>query len=139
MAFTPTQGTYLLTQIDFVMVWFGDGQNSLKLELRDDWEGAPDPAPPPMGSWKFSNLPLYEGSIGYPYAIQTIQDRQLIILQKNHRYWLVPVPSATGEFGWVGNYDEIGGDVSVTFDGGTVWKTSYDYNSVFDVLGKKLF
>jgi len=136
MGFTPTQGTYLLTQIDLAVVWLGGSQNSFKLELRDDWKGEPDPAPP-MASWHVKGVVQYVGE--GPCYVKTIQVKQLIVLQKNHRYWLVMVPDPDAYLGWNGNYDEIGGWLAQSDNAGLTWDVYYDWLGAFDVLGKKLF
>ena len=119
------------------VVWLGGTKNSFKLQLRDDWEGEPDPAPP-MASWHVKGVVVYEEE-STAWAVKTIQVHQLIILAKNHRYWLVMIPDPDAELGWNGNYDEIGGWVASSSDGGVSWETEYDYNGAFDVLAKKLF
>ncbi len=135
-AFTPTQGTYLLTQIDLAISWYA-GSNGYKLELRDDWEGQPDPAPPPMGSWKVTGLPTFGSSSD---SVQTIQVHQLIVLQKGHRYWLVPITNSDETAFWNWNTVDVSGRGAYSRDGGFIWTPeTYFLNGAFDVLGKKLF
>lgn len=135
MAFTPTQGTYLLTQLDLAISWVS-GTNGYTLQLRGDWEGVPDPAPP-IASWKVTGLPTFGSGSG----VETIKVKGLIVLLKNHRYWLVPV--VHDSYQWLAwNFNDVaanGRGALSNNDGATFAPYDYSPNGAFDVLGVKLF
>jgi hypothetical protein len=137
MAFTPTRGTYLLTQLDLATSWIS-GTNGYKLELRDDREGVPGRE---IASWKVTGLPTFGATSS---TVVTIKVRGLIFLLKHHQYWLVPIVNSDEAVAWNLNSVSASGNGADSTDGGSPWTpVSYDApsapNGAFDVLGLKLF
>jgi hypothetical protein len=132
MAFTPAKGTYLLTQLDLAIAWF-EGTNGYKLELDADDHGQPGRR---IAKWAVTGLPTF----GTCCSVDRIKVRGLIILEKHHQYWLVPIVNSNEGAGWYPNSVSASGNGALSEDGGSTW-TAIDYspNGAFDVLGLKLF
>ena len=136
MAFKPTKGTYLLTQLDLAISWI-DGTNGYTLELRADDHGKPGPK---IASWVVTGLPTMGASMG----LETIKVKGLIMLLKGCQYWLVPKVNSDEWAAWNQNSVSASGKGAESLDGGSTWtKLNYDApanpNGAFDVLGQKLF
>jgi hypothetical protein len=132
MAFTPTKGTYLLTQIDLAISWV-TGTNGYKLELDADDHGQPGRR---IAEWKVTGLPTFGATSS---AVQTIKARGLIILEKHHQYWLVPKVNSDEWAAWNLNSVSVSGNGASSTDGGATW-TTFVYNPIgaFDVLGWRI-
>jgi hypothetical protein len=131
MAFTPTKGTYLLTQLDLAIGYIS-GTNGYKLELRDDHEGVPGRK---IASWNVTGL----SSFGSNNTVETIKVRGLVFLLRHHQYWLVAVPNSDEWAAWPENTVGAKGQISQSTDSGVTWGTFNNTNGAFDVLGWKLF
>jgi hypothetical protein len=136
MAFTPTKGTYLLTQLDLGIGWYS-GTNGFKLELDADDHGKPGRK---IADWKVTVMPTY----GSCCSVETIKVRGLIILEKHQQYWLVPIVKSDEWAGWNWNSVSASGNGAISEDGGSTWTPSYfgapsSPNGAFDILGWKLF
>jgi hypothetical protein len=140
MAFTPTKGTYLLTQLDLAIGYlaFAGGTNGYKLELDADDHGQPGRR---IAKWAVTGLPTFGTSSN---SVETIKVRGLIILEKHHQYWLVPIVNSDEVAGWAWNSVSASGNGAYSTDGGSTWTKLYynapsSPNGAFDVLGLKLF
>ena len=137
MAFTPTKGTYLLTQLDLAISW-ALGTNGYKLELHADDHGKPGRR---IAKWEVTGLPLFGSTSS---AVETIKVRGLIILEKHHQYWLVPIVNSDEWAAWSLNSVSASGNGAISTDGGSTWTPLYygapgSPNGAFDILGWKLF
>lgn len=133
MAFTPSKGTYLLTQVDLAIGWVS-GANGYKLELHDDHEGVPGRK---IASWKVTGLPTFASTSS---TVETIKVRGLVIVEKHHQYWLVAIPTSDEWAGWNWNGASTTGNLGLSVDGGSTW-TLFPSSTLgaFDVLGWKLY
>jgi hypothetical protein len=136
MAFTPTKGTYLLTQLDLAIAWTS-GTNGYTLELDADNHGLPGRT---IAKWAVTGLPTYTHTPST--AVETLKVQGLIILSKGVQYWLVPIVYSNEMAGWHVNSVGINGTGAYSNDGGSTWAT-YSLSpygaGAFDVLGLKLF
>jgi len=133
MAFTPTKGTYLLTQLDLAIAYIS-GTNGYKLELDADDHGQPGRR---IAEWKVTGLPTFGATSS---AVQTIKVKGFIILCKGSRYWLVPKANSDEWAAWNQNTTGAQGTGVISTDQGATW-TPYLYNpyGTFDVLGQRLW
>jgi hypothetical protein len=132
MAFTPNKGTYVLTKLDLAIVWVS-GTNGYKLELRDDDEGIPGRT---IASWEVTGLPKGGTTSN---TVETIKAGGLIILERGHQYWLVPIPNSDEGAAWSLNTVSATGNGAYSHDGGETWTSKvYNPNGAFDVLGFRL-
>jgi hypothetical protein len=135
MAFKPTKGTYLLTQLDLAISYLS-GTNGYTLELRNDNHGKPGQK---IASWVVTGLPTFGAT---SMGLETIKVKGLIMLLKGSQYWLVPKVNSDEWAAW--NYDSLNpvatGKLATSNDGGSTW-TIYNnvVNGAYDVLGQKLF
>jgi hypothetical protein len=133
MAFTPTKGTYLLTQLDLA-IGYVSGTSGYKLELDADDHGKPGRK---IAKWEVTGLPIF----GYTSnSVETIKVKGLILLEKHHQYWLVPKVNSDEWAAWNWNSVAVSGNGLWSNDGGSTWTTiGTNPSGAFDVLGLKLF
>ncbi len=137
-AFTPTKGTYLLTQLDLAIGW-ASGTNGYKLDLDADNHGLPGRK---IAEWNVTGLPT-SGSTSNSVETIKVQLQALIILVKGQQYWLVPIVNSDEWAAWEWNSVSASGNGAYSTDGGSTWtKDFYDAptnpNGAFDVLGRNV-
>jgi len=131
MSFTPTKASYVLTQLDLALSYYGAGPNALTVELCGDADGVPGKV---IDSWFLTGLPTFSLATS---IVQTIQVKKTIVLVKGFQYWLVPIPYSDEAAVWNSNATDTIGLLAYSYDGGPWGLESY-VNGAFDVLGTVL-